>query len=355
MSSYSDPSATSSDAYSTYVLSVPLYAEGAPYLGSQLEQIYEALTFYIYQNATELAILALTLLALSLVIVSLCVVLRRPSKGPVDVKDKRPTLALGGTGLRIGYEFGCIAALQDYVDLSDVRITTVSGSIFAGLVLASPKLDIGRMIKALLNVRDQVMNGEHGGCYLMDPDGTVALIIEELHKTGGLTEDILKEISSGDLLRIGITSFCPWPTTRCVKCPDNFEDLHNVMAAAICIPPFFNRFPRFEGRFAADAAFSSWFAVPNDSCPDKVVKLAPFFIPWARFRSELLYTYGDVCECIYPFGIDRQLKSFAKGYSRTKSQLRTPGSWQNALDLLEDPTDMLNSRIASIRRVVDRS
>ncbi|EER15962.1 hypothetical protein Pmar_PMAR003421 [Perkinsus marinus ATCC 50983] len=274
----------------------------------------ETVIFYLRQRTLEITSLALLLAVACLGIVLLHSVRKVvPSEPPEEPWDSRPTLALGGTGLRIGYAFGCIAALQDYADLSDVRVTTVSGSIFAGFIAAAPQLNMGKMMKALLNVRDHMMSSGLKGCYLLDVDETVDMILEELTRTGGLTHDILKSIASNDQLHIGLTSFCPLPSTRCIHCPDNFEDLHRVMAAAICIPPFFNRFARYEGHLAADGAFSSWFAVPDGCHPGKIVKLSPFFIPWARFRSMFLSTPHDVYECVHPFGLDRQLESFREG------------------------------------------
>ncbi|KAF4726480.1 hypothetical protein FOZ63_028147 [Perkinsus olseni] len=345
----------SSDGVPSYVLSLPLYAGASGY--PRLQEAYQKAFFYFRQSVPE--IMFLTFLLLSAVCLGL-VVLYESRKGSSTglhkrAENSRPTLALGGTGLRFGYEFGCIAALQDTVNLRDVCVTTVSGSIFAGFLVAAPQLDAGKMIKALLNVRDHVMSPGSKGCYFMDVDQTVDLILEELHGTGGLTDSILRSIASSDQLRIGITSFCPWPTTRCVHCPDNFEDLHRVMAAAICIPPFFNRFARFEGHFAADAAFSSWFAIPDGCRFEEVVKLTPFFVPWARYRSVFASTPHDLCECVYPFGLDRQLESFREGYARTKEQLADPTRWQSDLAMKRHPIDMMEERIASIRHVVESS
>ncbi|KAF4694766.1 hypothetical protein FOZ60_006920 [Perkinsus olseni] len=316
-----------SDGVPSYVLSLPLYAGASGY--PRLQEAYQKAFFYFRQSVPE--IMFLTFLLVSAV---------------MRAQNSRPTLALGGTGLRFGYEFGCIAALQDTVNLRDVCVTTVSGSIFAGFLVAAPQLDAGKMIKGSPGSK---------GCYFMDVDQTVDLILKELHGTGGLTDAILRSIASSDQLRIGITSFCPWPTTRCVHCPDNFEDLHRVMAAAICIPPFFNRFARFEGHFAADAAFSSWFAIPDGCRFEEVVKLTPFFVPWARYRSVFASTPHDLCECVYPFGLDRQLESFREGYARTKEQLADPSRWQSDLAMKRHPIDMMEERIASIRHVVESS
>ncbi|KAF4656054.1 hypothetical protein FOZ61_007184 [Perkinsus olseni] len=273
-----------SDGVPSYVLSLPLYTGASGY--PRLQEAYQKAFFYFRQSAPE--IMFLTFLLVSAVCLGL-VVLYESRKGSSTglherAQNSRPTLALGGTGLRFGYEFGCIAALQDTVNLRDVCVTTVSGSIFAGFLVVAPQLDAGKMIKA-----------------------------------------------------------------------HNFEDLHRVMAAAICIPPFFNRFARFEGHFAADAAFSSWFAIPDGCRFEEVVKLTPFFVPWARYRSVFASTPHDLCECVYPFGLDRQLESFREGYARTKKQLADPSGWQSDLAVKKHPIDRMDGRIASIWHVVESS
>lgn len=95
-----------------YVTSLPLYTEASGYPWVQ------TVIFYLRQRTLEITSLALLLAVACLGIVLLHSVRKEvPSEPPEEPWDSRPTLALGGTGLRIGYAFGCIAALQDYADL----------------------------------------------------------------------------------------------------------------------------------------------------------------------------------------------------------------------------------------------
>ncbi|KAF4737870.1 hypothetical protein FOZ63_033090 [Perkinsus olseni] len=252
------------------------------------------------------------------------------------VVDDRPTLALAGSGLRMGYMLGSVAALRDYVDISTLRVTAISGSAIGALLLCSPELDVVAVSLARKN------------CYMMDVSWFARMLVDELKACAGLTEETLHQRCHSQQLFFGITSFRPWPTPVCLKCPATFEEFRRVISAVICIPPFFTQMVALDNYPSADGFFSHLFAVPDDHDPTKVVRYCPFPAAWLDFRPPLRDLLSSLAECLYPFAPARQIASFKEGYLLTVRFLKSGCQESSLLKLKENPVNNLSEYVEGL-------
>ncbi|KAF4658207.1 hypothetical protein FOL47_008119 [Perkinsus chesapeaki] len=263
--------------------------------------------------------------------------------------DERPTLALGGSGLRVGYMLGTVAAIRDHVDISDTRITAISGSAIGALLLSTPELDVVDVSLAVFRCRNNVVRKGLRNCYMMDVSKTAEMIVEELKTSAGLTEKMLQDRHHSKQLYFGLTSLRPWPTPVCKECPATFEEFCKVLAAVICIPPFFTQTVEVDGYPSVDGFFSRIFATPEDHDPAKVVRYCPFPALWLTFRPPARDMISSLSECVFPYGLARHIASFEEGYQMTLDFLRSGTAESKLLSLKKRPVNRLSKYMEGLR------
>ncbi|KAF4718938.1 hypothetical protein FOZ63_008898, partial [Perkinsus olseni] len=134
--------------------------------------------------------------------------LRRKRSGPMD---PRVTLSLTGSGSRIAYHLGVIACLRDHVDLSNVRMSSISGGACMLIVLALQHVEISEMMLLGLRMMERMIKNNGTGTYFLKQEEVMDQILRDLRVMCHMEDEDIARLSREHRAYVGVTTLTPYP------------------------------------------------------------------------------------------------------------------------------------------------
>ncbi|KAF4654047.1 hypothetical protein FOL47_010165 [Perkinsus chesapeaki] len=268
--------------------------------------------------------------------------------------DPRLTLALTGSGSRIAYHLGVLACLKDHADLSNVRMSSISGGACMLLVLALQHVEVSELMLVGLRIMERMMKNNGTGAYFLDQEDVMDQVLRDLRVMCHMEDDDIARLSRQHRAYVGVTTLMPYPKHANICIPRTPKEALLTMAASMCIPPFFRTFGRVEGKLAIDGCFSRLYSLPDDHNPSRVIRICPFPWPLSDIRPPIKDLPRTLFEGFVPLRLDWQISIFRQGYNNAEEVLPklTGPPWN--LRKLDNPRNRLEEHIDKCNKLKKR-
>ncbi|KAF4739182.1 hypothetical protein FOZ62_000269 [Perkinsus olseni] len=277
--------------------------------------------------------------------------LRRKRSGPMD---PRVTLSLTGSGSRIAYHLGVIACLRDHVDLSNVRMSSISGGACMLIVLALQHVEISEMMLLGLRMMERMIKNNGTGTYFLKQEEVMDQILRDLRVMCHMEDEDIARLSREHRAYVGVTTLTPYPQHANICIPRDPREALLTMGASMTIPPFFRSFGRVNGKVAIDGCFTRLYSLPDDHNPARVIRICPFPWPFSDIRPPLRDLPRTVFEGFVPLRLDWQIRIFSQGYEDAERTLPMLLGAPWSLRPIPDARNRLKEHIARFNKLKKR-
>jgi len=188
--------------------------------------------------------------------------------------DDRVLVSYGGSGLLYPYHIGVHLYLKYNFDLTDVRVSGISG---AGFAVIGHMIDIHDDLALEMIIRgwDMVRLRKYGP-FLMNASSFANKMAMNLRSGGYQNMDIAR---TNKQYFFGVTSLCGFlPHLVALDLDDvrTIEELFYLLTCTMRILPFFFAPGFYKNHILLDGGFSAGYAIPEDQDPSKTISVSPW-------------------------------------------------------------------------------